>query len=253
MMEIQVNRAEFRDVEAMRELYRREANCQIIHDSALSRGMADAFVIQVAGQVGGYGAVWNKHYPHRIMEFFALSDFHNLTRSMFRELLAASKATHIEAQTNIPLMLSMLNEFATNSTTEHLLFEDAFTSHLDGRDGFFRPVNPAEKAALFSHTVEPVGDWGIESNGTIIATGGYFSHYNPPYVDIFMEVVEPARRQGFGSYLVQELKRVCRDAGKKPAARCKPANDSSRRTLEKAGFRQCGEMLAGEVKSASRC
>ena len=62
-----------------------------------------------------------------------------------------------------------------------------------------------------------------------------------------MEVAEPARRQGFGSYLVQEVKRVCYEAGKRPAARCDPANVGSRRTLEKAGLLVCGRLLVGEV------
>ena len=62
-----------------------------------------------------------------------------------------------------------------------------------------------------------------------------------------MEVAEPVRLQGFGSYIVQELKRVCYEAGKKPAARCNPDNVGSRRTLEKAGFLPCGRLLAGEV------
>jgi hypothetical protein len=63
-----------------------------------------------------------------------------------------------------------------------------------------------------------------------------------------MEVAEPARRQGFRSYLVQEIKRVCYEAGKKPAARCDPNNIASRRTLEKAGLLPCGHLLVGEVK-----
>jgi GNAT superfamily N-acetyltransferase len=63
-----------------------------------------------------------------------------------------------------------------------------------------------------------------------------------------MEIAEPCRRHGFGSYLVQELKRVCYEAGKKPAARCNLYNYASRRTLERAGMFPCGRILAGEVK-----
>ena len=54
-------------------------------------------------------------------------------------------------------------------------------------------------------------------------------------------------QQGFGSYLVQELKRVCYEAGKKPAARCNADNVASRRTLQKAGFLPCGRLLVGDV------
>jgi GNAT superfamily N-acetyltransferase len=62
-----------------------------------------------------------------------------------------------------------------------------------------------------------------------------------------MEVEETSRRKGYGSYLIQEIKRVCYAAGKKPAARCGPENIASRRTLEKAGFRVCGHLLVGEI------
>lgn len=247
-MDIEVRRAEYRDVEAMRELYRQEQNCQIIHDSALSRGMADAYVMLVAGQVSGYGAVWNKHYPQRLMEFYTLPDTRSLARPMFRELLVASKATHIEAQTNIPLMLSMLNHFATDISVEHLLFNDAVTTHLPCPAGIFRRTTAEDRFTIFTHNMEPVGDWGIEVHGTMVATAGFLCHYNPPYADIYMEVAEPARRQGFGSYVVQEVKRVCHEAGKKPAARCNPTNIGSRKTLEKAGFCVCGQMLVGEIR-----
>jgi len=64
-----------------------------------------------------------------------------------------------------------------------------------------------------------VGDWVIEEQGTVAATGGIYFHYNVPYGDLFMEVAEPFRRRGYGSYLIQELKRVCYEMGRIPAAR----------------------------------
>jgi GNAT superfamily N-acetyltransferase len=62
-----------------------------------------------------------------------------------------------------------------------------------------------------------------------------------------METAETKRRQGYGSYLVQELKGVCREAGRQPAARCDPDNWISRMTLEKAGLLPCGRRIAGAV------
>ena len=75
----------------------------------------------------------------------------------------------------------------------------------------------------------------IESEGVPVATGGVLFHYNPPYGDIYMGVNEVYRRRGFGSYLVQELKRIAYEMGKIPAARCNASNVASRRTLQKAG------------------
>jgi GNAT superfamily N-acetyltransferase len=244
---IQVHRAEYKEVEAMRGLYRQEANCQIIGDSLLSRGLADPYVILVEGRMAGYGGVRNRHDIGRLMEFYTLPHVRSSALPMFRELLAVSQATSIEAQTNMPLMLTMLYDCATDITEQSILFQDAFTTSLACPDGVFRRSTPEDAASIFPHHQEPVGDWIVEAKGAVVATGGFLCHYNPPYGDIFMEVSEPARRQGFGSYLVQEVKRVCYEAGKKPAARCNPANVASRRTLQKAGFLPCGRLLAGRV------
>jgi GNAT superfamily N-acetyltransferase len=247
-MNIQIHRAEHNDVEAMRGLYRQEMNCQIIYDSFFSRGLADLYLILVEGRIGGYGAVSNKYDKGRLIEFHILPHLHRHALPIFRELLAASRATSIVAQTNNPLTLMMLYDCAKKITTEKILFHDALTTQLVCSNGLFRHSKPEEAGAIFPHSHEPVGDWVIEANGVIVATGGFLCHYNPPYGDIYMEVAEPARLRGFGSYLVQELKRVCYEAGKRPAARCNPDNVGSRRTLEKAGLLPCGRLLVGKVK-----
>ena len=247
-MKIQVLPAAYEDVEAMRELYRQELNCQIIHDSFLSRGLADPYLIHVNGRIEGYGAISNKYDKGRLIGFYTFPDVRNLSRFIFRELLIATQATHIEAQTNAPLMLLMLHDYATNITAEKVLFHDTFVTHLVCANGIFRRSVPKDAASIFPHQHEPVGDWVIEASGQVVATGGFLSHYNPPYGDIYMEVAEAFRRMGFGSYLIQELKRVCYEAGKEPAARCNPGNLASRRALEKAGLLPCGHLLVGEVK-----
>jgi len=246
-MEIKVRKAEFGEVAALRELYRQEANCQIVHDSILPRGMADPYLIRIGGRLAGYGGVWNTICPCRLMEFYALPHDRDHGAAMYRELLLASEATHAEAQTNIPTLLVPFEMFAKNVTEEATLFHDAATTQLTCPNGVFRKAKPEDAASMFVHQREPVGDWVIESQGKVVATGGFLCHYNPPYADVFMEVAEDARRQGFGSYLVQELKRVCCESGKKPAARCDRANVASRSTLERAGFAVCGAMLVGEV------
>jgi GNAT superfamily N-acetyltransferase len=246
-MNIQVHRAAYQDVEALRELYRQEANCQMIHDSFLTRGLADPYLLEVNGRLAGYAAVSNRYPQGRLMEFYTLPALRAFALPMCREVLAVSQATQMEAQTNMRLMLLLLYDCATNITAENVLFEDAFTTQLDCPDGLFRRASPED--TMFPHQLEPAGDWLLEVKGTVVATGGFLSHYNPPYGDVYMEVAESARRQGYGSYLVQEIKRVCYEAGKKPAARCDPSNIASRRTLEKAGFLPCGRLLVGEVSA----
>lgn len=246
-MNIRIKQGKYQDVEAMRELYRQEVNCQIVHDSALSRGMADPYLIFVDGSAGGYGAVWNTYAKDRVMEFYTLPDTRSLALPMFHSLLEVSQATHIEAQTNIPLMLTMLYDCAEDISEQKILFQDEFITHLVCPDGEFRQATPEDSRSVFPHLHEPVGDWVIEAEGVIVATGGFYCHYNPPYGDLFMEVEEQARGRGIGSYLVQELKRRCYESGRIPAARCDPSNVASRKTLQKAGLLPCGRLLAGRA------
>lgn len=247
-IDIQVRPASYEDVQAFRELYRQEANCQIIHDSFLARGLADAYLIMRNGRPAGYAAVGNTYPNGQLTEFYTLPPLRAFALPLFREVLAVSGATHIEAQTNMPLMLSLLYDCAKHIVSDALLFGDAFTTQLAIPNAVFRRATPDDASSVFPHYCEPVGDWVLVVDDIIVGTGGFLSHYNPPYADLYMEVSVPARRRGYGSYLVQEVKRVCYEAGRKPAARCNNPNDAvSRQTLQKAGFLPCGRLLVGEV------
>jgi GNAT superfamily N-acetyltransferase len=221
--------------------------CQIVHDSFPSRGLCDAYLLQADGRVAGYGLVGNRYPPDAIDEFYLLPAYRAEALPLFRKLVEASNATRVRAQTNDRLLTLLLYDCARNITSDTILFADAFTSDLACSTGVLRLTTELDKTRIFEHHGEPVGDWLIESDGVIVATGGALYHYNPPYADIYMEVDEPHRRQGFGSFLVQELKRICYEMGKVPSARCNVANVASRRTLEKAGLLPCARILLGDI------
>jgi GNAT superfamily N-acetyltransferase len=233
-----------------RELYRQEMNCQIVHDSYHARGFTDSYLLRADGRVAGYGSVAGvqKKTKDVIKEFYLLPVYRAAALPMFRQLIAASQAKKVEAQTNDRLLTLMLFDCARRITSDRILFEDGFTSGLFISDAHFRKATEAEEDHVFPHKVEPVGDWVIEHKGTIAATGGMYFHYNPPYGDLFMEVAEPFRRRGYGSYLIQELKRVCYEIGKRPAARCGVENVASRATLQKAGLLPCARIISGVLR-----
>jgi GNAT superfamily N-acetyltransferase len=149
-MQIDVSLEPLERIRTLRDLYRKEMNCQIILDSWHQRGWTDSYLLRLNGRVVGYGSVGG--------------------------------------------------------------------------------VRAEQK-----------------DNGAVAATGGILFHYNPPYGDIYMAVAEPFRRRGYGSYLVQELKRTCYGMGKIPAARCNASNAASRATLQKAGFLPCARILSGQI------
>ena len=212
-------------------------NCQIIQDSFLGRGLSDPYIIEVDGEAAGYGLVPNKYYEETICEFYVSAPHRRTALPMFRALIEASGARHIRTQTNDPLLLVMLYDCGTNIAAQNVLFADGFTTSLPCPRGTFQ--RSADKPG--EH------EWVIECDGQVVASGGLLFHYNPPYGDVYMDVVEGCRQQGFGSYVVQEVKRACYDMGKIPAARCDADNLISRRTLEKAGMLPCGRVLQGDI------
>jgi GNAT superfamily N-acetyltransferase len=244
----EVTRVDVNDIMPLRELHRHEMHCQIVHDSFPRRGFSDAYLLRAGDRIAGYGLVANRHDPDTVDEFYVIPAYRAAALPMFRQLLEVSQATHIRAQSNDRLMLLMLHDCAVNITPANVLFADAFTTHLTCPAGVLRPATPEDANRTFEHKHEPAGDWIIESDGVVVATGGALFHYNPPYGDLYMEVHESHRRRGYGSYLIQELKRICYEMGKLPAARCSVTNTASRKTLEKAGLLPCGHILLGEVR-----
>jgi len=232
-----------------REPYRREMACQIIHDSLHGRaGWTDPFLLQLGGADVGYGSVavggpWQGQPT--VFELYVGPEHRARLRELFRALLAASGARRIETQSNDPLLTPLLRALAGSVVVESILFRDLTTTALPANGAVFRRTTEADAPRLPAPRTEPAGDWVLEAEDRIVATGGLLFHYNPPYADIFMEVAGAFRRRGYGSYLVQELKRVCQAQGNVPGARCRPQNVASRRTLERAGLVACGELLVG--------
>jgi GNAT superfamily N-acetyltransferase len=248
-MTIDVSLARPEETLAMRELYRKEMNCQIVCDSWYKRGWTDAYLLQLDGRVVGYGLVGGVRANPKdaIIEFYVLPIHRGFALSLFRQLAAVSQARTIEAQTNDILLTLMLYDCASKIQSDTVLFHDAFTTKLAVPGITFRWVTESDKDSVFPHKVEPEGEWMIEVGREVAATGGILFHYNVPYGDIYMEVAEPFRRRGYGSYLVQELKRTCYEMGNVPAARCNASNTASRATLQKAGLLPCARLLTGTL------
>jgi GNAT superfamily N-acetyltransferase len=241
------------DIVPFRDMYRLEMSCQIVHDSIHERrGWTDEYKLFSAGMAVGYGSVavggpW-KGTP-TVYEFYVVPHQRLRLFELFRALLEASRAVSIVVQSNSVLATTMLHTFAGSVTSESVLFHDKVSTSHRPLGATFREPTPGEiqdvpRDHLRWHGV-------VEVEGQVAASGGILFHYNRPYGDIYMETTEPFRRRGLGSFLVQELKRVCYEGGHVPAARCNPDNVASRRTLQRAGFVPCGHILRGSVRSNS--
>ena len=242
-----------REILPWREKYREEMQCQIVHDSLHSReGWTQSYQLNVGQVTVGYGAIaiggpWKG--TRTVLEFYVAPKHRARVNDLFKVFVASAGGAAFKVQTNDALLSTVLRPWLADATCEKIVFHDKLTTQLPANGAILRRATPDDGPRIFSHHVEPVGDWLLLKDDTIAATGGILYHYNRPYGDIFMEVAAPFRRRGLGSYLVQELKRICRESGRVPCARCSPANLGSLKAIQKAGFVQCAQILTGTLSS----
>ena len=244
----QACKTELTDIQYLRQLFLEELNTQIRYNAVHERNWSDSYFLSVDGVNVGYGSVQGQELANRdtIFEFYVTPPYRKYSSALFGELLAISKPQFIECQSNDPLLSGLMFEFAENINSNVILFRDQFASSLSVPGACFRKRKEADR--LFEHKHEPEGTYVVELNGDVVATGGFLLHYNKPFSDLYMEVIEDMRKRGIGSFLIQEIKKECYLAGRIPAARCNINNFASSATLLKAGLAISGFMLFGYVK-----
>lgn len=251
-MSISVRSCEFNQIASFRTKYREEMRCQIIHDSIHERpGWTVEYALELDGVTVGYGSVaiggpWKT--MHSLYEFYVARGKRGHVFDLFASLRRNCDANKIETQTNDPFLSVMLHTFGQNIQTEAILFEDQFETELSLVDTSFRRREDGDREELRRLELDDTAGWVVMWDGGIAGAGGVLYHYNRPYGDVYMKIAEPFQGRGLGAYLVQELKRACRAAGNVPGARCNVKNVASRKTLQKAGFVPCGNLISADFQ-----
>jgi Acetyltransferase (GNAT) family len=237
------------EVLPLRERFREEMNCQIVHDSIHRRpGWTLTYLLELGGAVAGFGSVaiagpW-KDKP-TVFEFYVLPEHRVQAFMLFDALLTVSNPQFMEIQSNDTLLSVMFHAYARDIASEKIVFHDKLTTTLPAQGAMLRCL--ISKEEIQTHIEQRRGgpEWQMELDGQVIGQGGILFHYNVPCGDIYLEVAEPFRRRGLGAWLVQELKCEAYKLGAIPCARCSPTNIPSRSTLQKAGFVPFAHMLTG--------
>ena len=110
-----------------------------------------------------------------IFEFYVIPPHRSKSESLFSALISSSKALHTECQTNDLLMTSMVYEFSKNINSEVVLFEDHMTTNFNLPEVIFR--RRKENDDVFGKKDEDAGEYVLEKNEKIVATGGFLLHY----------------------------------------------------------------------------
>jgi GNAT superfamily N-acetyltransferase len=237
-----------------RERYRTEMGCQIVHDSLHARvGWTEPYLLRAEGALVGYGSLlvggpWRG--TRTVFEFYVAPEHRVRSAELFAALITVSGGNVFCFQTNDVQAMALLASFGREIATERIVFADRSKTTLTLEGARVRRVTAADAPKLFAHREEPIGEWLVELDGVVAATGGIALHYNRPYGDLYLEVAEAFRRRGIGSFLLQELKRISYEQGNIPGARCRPENLASCQTLRRAGFVPCAEILNGKISPA---
>jgi GNAT superfamily N-acetyltransferase len=235
----------------LRMRHRQEMDCQIVHDSIHTRrGWANTYALHIGDALAGFGSTaiagpWTG--KPTIFEFYVSPLHRGRAFDLFDAVLEASGARLMEVQSNDLLLTALLHTYARDISSESIVFRDGLTTSLPPKGATLQQVTSDEEARRAIAQRQGGTEWRLLLDGEPVATGGILFHYNEPYGDVYMDVAEPSRRRGYGSYLVQELKRIAYELGSIPAARCSTGNVPSRRTLQRAGFVPYAHILNGTI------
>lgn len=240
------------EVRLWRDMHRLEMACQVTKDSVPGRpGWTQEYLLTLDGAPVGYGSVasagpWQGEPT--VIEIYVAPPHRQRLLDLYAAFLRVSAAVKVEVQSNDTLAAILLHRHCVEVASEAILFHDRFVTALSVAGATMRQATAEEEPEATPEQLRWRGV--VEIDGQVAGTGGVLFHYNRPYGDIYMAVNEGFRRRGVGSFLVQELKRWCYQAGHIPAARCNVDNLASQRTLQKAGFVPCGHVLVGRVAAS---
>jgi len=243
------------EVRSLRTRYRQEMNGQIVKDSIHTRpGWALIYALGLAQTTVGFGTVaiggpWTG--KPTILEFYVLPDHRGRAFDLFEAFVEASGARLMEIQSSDALLAVMLHAYAHETTSEAIVFRDGFTTALPANGALVQPLTSDEEVRTSIVRRQGGPEFLLQVDGSPAGKGGILFHYNPPYGDVYMEIEESFRGRGFGSYLVQELKRHAYEIGSIPAARCNRDNRPSRKTLQRAGFIPYAHILSGAIRDGA--
>lgn len=140
-------------IQALRALFLQDSNFQVRYNACHERGWTDSYLLISNGVEIRYGSIKGQEVRdrHTVFEFYVIQPFRRHASSLFRELLSASKAEHIECQSNHELLSAMLFEFARNINADVVLFQAEAITDLIVPGAVFR--RKAIDDRIFKHTV----------------------------------------------------------------------------------------------------
>ena len=266
-MHVEIELTTVDQVADLRFLYARELDDMIRYEREIRQGQTRIYTMRSGGALIGYGILHGEREDRStVVEFFLLPQYRRHTVPVFDRFTEATEATGVQARTNDTGLLLLVYERTRDIVPGNFYFRDAETTHHPVPGTSFRVIT-LDDLDILAPIMTTLEGWPfdvpdreglarwiasgegrlLEDEGGIAAIGTILHGYNPPFANIGMAVMKRARRRGYGTYLVEELKRETYATGKIPRAGCAVWNEASRATLLRAGFLVNARVLRGTL------
>ncbi|MDQ2744443.1 MAG: GNAT family N-acetyltransferase [Chloroflexota bacterium] len=270
-MHIEIEPTTVDQVADLRFLYARELDDVIRYEREIRQGRARIYGVLNGGALIGYGILHGEGEDRStVVEFFLLPQNRRHTVPVFDHFTRVTEAVGVQARTTDAGLVLLLHERTHDIVPGNFYFHDAENTHhpvpgircraithgdldviapiMTTSEGW--PFEVPDRETLAVWIVSNEG-WLLEDDEGIAGIGAILHGYNAPFASIGMVVMKRARRRGYGTCLIEELKRETYDMGKIPRADCDPWNAASRATLLRAGFLVNARALRGTLSARS--
>jgi len=255
-MQVEIEPTTVDRVADLRFLYASNLDDIILYEREIQRGHTRIYGIWNGDALVGDGILHGEGEDRtKVVEFFLLPQCRRHTVAAFDLFTRVTEATGVLARTNDTELVLLLHERTRDLVPSHYCFRDAEGTHYPVSGVKYRRITPndldlltpimttsqgwpfelADREALATWIASHEGRV-LEDEEGIAGIGAILRGYNPPFANIGMVVMKRARRRGYATYLVEELKRETYALGKIPRADCAHWNTASRSTLLRAGF-----------------
>ena len=234
------------------------------------RAQAQPWIIRQQDQAVGFALV---DEAQQLLQFYVQPPHLPAHLNLFAQLLEETKVKSGIVGTHQPIYLSTALHFVQYLQVHTYLFRELVAQVVDERKGELLEATPANLKQLVDFCHYSVGappEWlntylgGLISrqelfylllNDTIVGTCEVRKNSSvPTYADIGMIVSPDFRRQGYGTHLLGQAKRIAQQRSLIPICSCETGNHGSLRAIHANGFRSAHQLLSvsfsGQVVSA---
>ena len=219
-------------------------------ESFRNNGQNIGFCIE--DQIVGYGTL---NENNQLINFYVLKRLQNRAVEILRKFIARKRITQGFVSTVNPIYLSTALKALKKKKTHTFLFRELNDTDLQTRN---EAVKVAYKediddlVGFYSQSIGAPRDWLLEYTKGLIKKKALFyignkdsiigvfevrkNNQNSAFADIGMVVLPDFRRMGYGTFLLNEAKKMSIDLGLQPICSCEKSNSGSLKSIRKVGF-----------------